>query len=197
MDKGKNTLEESSGSTLNPYAKPFRPPANVPRFERIPVDRDRTLFRRFSTDFPPILPQEIPANVPRFERIPIDRDRTLFRRFSTDFPPILPQEIPANVPRFERIPIDRDRTLFMKFSTDFPPIFPQEIDDYFTRRFGTCCIESLYVPGRNEGDSQLGIVTFSRILIPYDIMGLREEVVLFICSRPVHFKRYLGRSGVA
>ncbi|CAA3020890.1 uncharacterized protein LOC111391714 [Olea europaea var. sylvestris] len=121
MDKGENIVGESSGSKLNPNAKPFRTPANVARFERTPVDRDRTLL--------------------------------------------------------------------MKFSTDFPPFSQQEIHNYFTERFGNNCIESLYVPGRDERDSELGIITFSRPQIAFVIMGRWEEVVLFICTRPVHFKR--------
>ncbi|CAI9764584.1 unnamed protein product [Fraxinus pennsylvanica] len=128
MDKSKNSVGESSGSKLNPDAKPFRAPANVPRFETTPIDRDRTLF--------------------------------------------------------------------MKFSADFPPISQQEIQNYFTERFGNDCIESLYVPRRNERDSELGIITFSRPLIPIVIMGRWEEIVLFICTRPILFKRFLGRGGV-
>ncbi|CAI9764591.1 unnamed protein product [Fraxinus pennsylvanica] len=61
------------------------------------------------------------------------------------------------------------RTLFMKFFITFPTISKQEIHDYFTRRFGNNCIESLYVPKQNERDSKLGIITFSISLFPYVI----------------------------
>ncbi|CAI9764590.1 unnamed protein product [Fraxinus pennsylvanica] len=93
-----------------------------------------------------------------------------------------PFKPPANAP---------ERTLFMKFFPEFPPISRQAIHEYFTGRFGNC-IECVYVLKLN---SDLGFIIFSRSLFPYVIMGPLEEVVLFICSRPVLFKRSLGRGG--
>ncbi|CAA3020889.1 uncharacterized protein LOC111391705 [Olea europaea var. sylvestris] len=105
-----------------------------------------------------------------------------------------PFRTPANVPAFERTLIDHDRTLFLKFFTGFPPISMEEIQYYFTRRFGNC-IESLDLPGRNERDSELGIITFSTSQFRYELMGQSEEVMLFICSKPVHFMRSRSLDG--
>ncbi|KAL2513982.1 uncharacterized protein Fot_27953 [Forsythia ovata] len=60
MDEGENTAGESSGSNLNPAAKPFRPSVNTPRVERtLIIDHERTLFMSFSGNISRPTQQEI------------------------------------------------------------------------------------------------------------------------------------------